>query len=48
MYLDFALLGLVVVSFSVAFYFVKWGGDSNTHVDSSDSWRFTDLGGGGV
>ncbi len=46
MYWDFALLGLAIVSFLVAFYFMKWGGDSNTHMDKSDSWKFTDQGGG--
>lgn len=46
MYWDFALLGLAIVSFLVAFFFVEWGGDSDTRLDNSDSWRFTEPGGG--
>jgi hypothetical protein len=46
MYWDFILLGLAILSFLVTFYFVRWGGDSNIHMDNSDSWIFTELGGG--
>ena len=48
MYLDFILLGLAVVSFLVAFYFVRWGGEADAPMDKPDAWKFTDTGGGGV
>lgn len=46
MYWDFVLLGLAIVSFLVAFYFMRWGGEADSPMDKSDSWRFTQPGGG--
>ncbi len=48
MYLDFALLGLVVVIFFVAFYFIRWSRETNIHMDKRESWKQTNPGGGGV
>ncbi len=45
---DFAFLGLVIVSFLTAFYFLNWGRARNSHLDEKDSWKFNNPGRGGV
>jgi hypothetical protein len=46
MFWEFAFMGVAIISFLVAFYFMKWGGDSSIHMDKSNSWRLSDPGGG--
>ncbi len=48
MHLDFALPGLAVISFLAAFYFMRWGMETNIHLDEKDAWKHINPGGGGV